>query len=135
MTTTFLEDVGTLLKNAGACSTAASATGYRLFYRDQEPTQDRSVSVMPSGGQQGEGSVQLDYPAVQVLIRGSITESSGLETEVQLVNSTLHLFDGPVNGRGYVNITRMGDIHFLGRDGNQRPIYSLNFLASRSRTT
>lgn len=135
MTTTFQEDVGTLLKNAGVCSTSPSTSQWRLFYRDLEPTPDRVVAVMPSGGQQGDGSVQIDYPSVQVLVRGSITESSGLETTVQAVNATLHLFDGPVNGRGYVNITRQGDVHFLGRDGNQRPTYSLNFLATRSRTT
>lgn len=135
MTTTFQEDVGTLLKAASVCSTSASASQWRLFYRDLEPTPDRIVAVMPSGGQQGEGSVQIDYPSVQVLVRGTITESSGLETMVQAVNSTLHLYDGVVNGRAYVNITRQGDVHFLGRDGNQRPLYSLNFLATRSRTT
>mgnify|MGYP006935473237 CR=1 FL=1 len=132
MTTTLVEDIGTLLKNAGVASTSG---GYRLMYRDLAPVPSQAICVIPSGGQMGQGKVEIDYPGFQVLVRGSSVASSGLEAQVQAVNATLHLYDGTVNSRVYVNITRTGDVQYLGRDGNQRPLYSVNFLATRSRTT
>lgn len=132
---TVVEDVGAILTAAGVCTTGATSTGWTLKYRDLEPTPAQMVAVIPSGGLDGEQLVELDYPSVQVLIRGSSVASSGLEAKVAAVNAALHLYSGTVNGRVYVNIARKGDVLWAGRDQNQRPIYSLNFGLVRSRTT
>lgn len=132
---TFVEEVGAILTAAAVATTGATSTGWTLKYRDLEPTPAQMVAVIPSGGLDGEQVVELDYPSVQVLVRGSSAAGSALETQVAAVNAALHLYSGTVNGRVYVNIARKGDVLWLGRDQNQRPMYSLNFGCTRSRTT
>lgn len=131
----FVDELGSILTSAGVCSSGASSTGWTLRYRDLEPLPAQLVAVIPSGGLDGEQVVELDYPSAQVIVRGSSGAAGELETQVAAVNAALHRYSGTVNGRVYVNIARKGDVQWMGRDQNQRPMYSLNFSATRSRTT
>lgn len=136
-----VDEIGARLTAQGVCSTGAGSTGWMLRYRALTPIPVRQVVVTPSGGLPQEGKAPVDRPAFQVMIRGSSVDGGSLETKVDAVIAALNLFDGTLTGlysavpRVYVDVQKQGDTLFLGLDDNQRPIYSVNFLATRSRTT
>jgi hypothetical protein len=127
------QEIGNRLVSLGIATTGES--DWKLAYRDFFPTPHRQVLVRLSGGNPGEGKADLDRPTFQVLVRGQENESSGIESKVEAVVAALHRFDGTLSGWVYPDIQRQGDVLYLGRDDNQRPMYSLNFQALRSRTS
>jgi len=135
------DEIGARLTSQGVCSTSAGSTGWMLRYRALTPAPVRQVVVTPSGGLPQEGKAPIDRPGFQVLVRGSSADGGELEAKVDQVIQAVNLFDGTLTGlynsvpRVYVDIQKQGDTLFLGLDDNQRPIYSVNFLATRSRTT
>lgn len=136
-----LDEIGARLTAQSVASTSAGSTGWRLVYRDLQPTPARQVCVVLTGGLPQDGEAPIDRPTFQVMVRGSSADGSALATEarVQRVVNALNLFDGTLTGssvpRVYVDIQKQGDTFYLGRDAHQRPLYSVNFLAVRSRTT
>lgn len=130
-----LDEIGAQLTVAGVASSGASSTGWALRYRGLTPQPVRQVAVIPSGGFAQEGIAPIDRPTFQVLVRGSSDMGRDLEDKVDDVDSALNLVEGVVGGRVYVDIQRQGDKAFLGLDEHQCPLYSLNYLALRSRTT
>ena len=132
-----LSDVGLLLSNAGVATTNAGSTGWRLVYREFQPTPMpvRQVCVALTGGFQSEQRAPIERPTFQVRVRGSTNEGSALETKVQAVVSALNFFDGTPSDRYIPNILMQGDRLYLGRDEHQQPMYSLNFAMVRSRTS
>jgi len=134
-------EIGQRLTSAGVGSTSSTAA-WRIVYRDFLPgtiagsTKAQQIAITPTGGFDQEYAEALTYPTFQVRIRGSATSSTGLEAKAQAVVNALNL-----NGRDtlgsyvYLDILQQGDLLYLGRDENQRPIYAANFLALRARTT
>lgn len=90
---------------------------------------------MASGGFQQEGKPPLDRPTFQVLVRGSSVDSETLEAKVDAVDAALNQQSSQMVGWYYADLQRQGDRQFLGWDDAQRPLYSLNYLALRSRTS
>lgn len=129
----------------GVATTASNAT-WLLCYRGFQPDiRSMQVAVIPTGGlpqHSEEASDILSRPTFQVLVRGAgplsastSNTSTGLEQKVDDVISALNLFSGTLLGRAYKDIQLQGEPISLGRDENARPMYSVNFLAFRSRTT
>lgn len=136
----FVEDVGGLLTAASVASTSAGSTGWRLVYREFQPSPPmpvRQVCVVPTGGFASEQRAPVTRPTCQVRVRGSTAEGSALETKVQAVVTALNFRQGTI-GVGswvYVDLRMMGDVLYLGRDEHQQPQYSINIAAVRSRTS
>lgn len=130
-------EIGSRLSSQSVATTGS--TGWRLVYQDfvdGTSIPDTQVCVRNSGGFPGEARADLDRPTVQVMIRGSVSDSTGSTlTKAVAVNTALHRYDGTLSGWTYVDIERQGDLLYLGRDDNQRPLYSLNFTALRSRSS
>ena len=91
---TFVEDIGSILTAAAVATTGATSTGWTLKYRDLEPTPAQMVAVIPSGGLDGEQVVELDYPSVQVLVRGSSAAGGALNLGPQAARASITLPDG-----------------------------------------
>lgn len=129
-----LSEVGARLTAAGVASTASS-TGWLLKYRGLPPTPSRALAVSLTGGFQQEGQAPLNRPTFQVLIRGSSDDGAALETQVERVVNALNCQSTQMSGWVWVDCQLQGDVQNLGWDENQRPLYSANFLALRSRTS
>lgn len=119
-----------------------STASWRLVAREFLPgtvnasTQAQQICVTPSGGYAQYTEVELDRPTFQVRIRGDSTGSTGLEQKVDAVIQALNLQGRQtLSGRVYLDIEKQGDVLWLGRDEADRPVYAVNFLAFRSRTT
>lgn len=132
-----LEDVGSLLTAASVATTSAGSTGWRLVYREFQPSPSpvRQVCVRLTGGLQSEERAPITRPSFQVAVRGSTGQNATLETKVQAVISALNFQEGTINSWTYVDMRMEGDALYLGRDEHQQPQYSINFQTVRSRTS
>ena len=120
----------------------SSTAAWRLVARELLPatiggsTQAQMIAVIPTGGFQQEATEPLLRPTFQVQVRGSSTGSTGLEAKVDAVRDALNLWSSTgILGRRMVDCQMQGDVLWLERDENDNPIYGLNFVAFRSRTT
>lgn len=130
-----LDEVGARLTAAGVCSTGAVDPAWRLLYRGFSPTPSRQMAVSLTGGFQQEGQAPLNRPTFQVMVRGSSGDAAVLESQVAAMVGALNCMSSQMVGWTYVDIQMQGDVQFLGWDESQRPLYSANFLALRSRTS
>jgi hypothetical protein len=94
-------------------------------------SQAQQICVIQTGGFAQEERWTLNHPTFQVLVRSG-DSSTGLEAKCDAVITALNKFDGTLSGTRYVDIQKMGDAHYLGRDEQRRPLYSLNFEAYRA---
>lgn len=129
------------LSTQGVGGLTSTAT-WRIVGRDFLPgsiggsTKAQQICVTPTGGFDQEQAEAMTYPTFQVRIRGASSGSTGLEAKVQAVVDALNLCGAvTLSGRKYLDINQQGDMLYLGRDDAQRPVYSVNFSAFRSRTT
>ena len=106
-----------------------------IFQRELQDTPDTAIAVVPTGGMQQENTVQMNRQSFQVLIRGARDSSTGLEAKVKEVDVALGGYTGTVSSVQWRDTWKQGDELYLGRDGNHRPVYSLNYLVFRERTT
>lgn len=130
-----LDEVGARLTAAGVCSTNAGSTGWTLKYRGLSPSPARQMAVSLTGGFQQEGQAPINRPTFQVLVRGSSADGAGLETQVGRMVSALNCQSTLFSTWVWVDLQLQGDVQSLGWDENQRPLYSANFAALRSRTS
>lgn len=98
-----------------------------LGVMDDQP--DLAVCCISSGGRSPEVHLAVDYPTLQVLVRGPITNGYTVSKQIaQTVKDTLlGLFSQDVNGDRWDSVSMRGDITWLGPDDKKRPMWSLNF--------
>ena len=138
-----VSEIGTRLSSQAVGGLTSSAT-WRIMYRELaaglqgSSSQDKMIAIIPTGGfnaYSAEGSTHLTRPSFQIIVRDTHDSSTGLEAKVASVISALHLYKGTLGGYKYLDIELQGEPAYLGRDTNDRPAYSINFVAFRSRTT
>lgn len=95
---------------------------------------DRTITCYDSGGRSPNPQWLVDYPRVQVIVRGgpndyeALTGGSGADGKVDdVVNALLGIDSQTINGDIWVSIAMAGDRNFIGFDENDRPMFSLNF--------
>lgn len=93
-------------------------------------TTAKEVSFLDSGGRAGEVKVAIDYPTVQVLVRGS-KAAGGYSEAYQKAQAVYDALVGITTPNGIwarlVSCVPRGFINWLGRDDQDRPQFSLNF--------
>ena len=137
------EEIAVRLTSQGVGSTAAGAAGWLLTAWDFQPeARDQQIAIIPTGGYQAEiaeGTTHLTKPTFQTLVRGpslnSTLSSTALVNKVEDLVTALNLYTGTLGGHKYLDIQLQGEPSFIGRDESQRPLFSANWLAFRSRTT
>jgi len=139
-----LEEIALRLSSQGVGTTNAGSTGWLLSAWDfsgPSTANDWQIAIVPTGGfgaEVSEGTTHLTRPTFQTLVRGGTPggrSSTGLWAKVEALITALELYQGTLSGHKYLDIQLQGEPSFIGRDANQRPIVSVNWLALRSRTT
>lgn len=129
-----LEDIRDRLSSQSVGSTAPTSTGWLLVGRDFFPStsHDRQIAIVASGGlgEQDYDGVTCHY-RIQLLVRSAVNGSSELETKATAAATALNHYKGALNGTQYDHILLQGKPTWIGRDENQRPMYSVNFVAYR----
>lgn len=91
---------------------------------------ENEIAIIDSGGRGGEVKVAIDYPSVQILVKGA-KEAGGYTaafTKAREVYDALQGIDNP-NGvwDELVSCVAVNQPAWLGRDDADRPQFSLNF--------
>lgn len=109
-----------------------------LFCYREPPSPDACVTVYDTGGMppDPQAGLQLEYPTVQVRVRGAPGDTLGAASKMAEVHAALHGDTQQMwNGARYLWIFAEGSPLFLGFDDNDRPRYTQNFRIARTPTT
>jgi len=93
-------------------------------------TPNAVMAIVDAPGQAPNPKWLLDYPALQVLVRGEIDDYAAAQQTARDVKDILlgiySLNVGP-DGDRWNSVLMRGDINYIGPDDNSRPVFSLNF--------
>jgi len=106
----------------------AATSGWGIFI-GKEPTAPHTIiTAYNSGGTNPNPKFLLDFPSLQVRVRGAPNGYVAAEAKAKDVkNALLGLVSQDLNGDRWVSVTMAGDITPLGNDQQNRPMFSLNF--------
>ncbi len=109
------------------------ALGTDLFIAEELDSPDSIVTVYNTGGFAPQSNYEYLKPTVQVRVRGAKNTSSETSyTTAENIIDALHgVYEQTVSGTRYVQILALGDIFSLGKDENNRFIYTVNFEIHR----
>jgi hypothetical protein len=115
--------------NAAAPAVVDGATGWPLSLGRLLTTSNRCVALIDGGGRTPEVKVAIDYPTVQVLVRGNKTEYEASREKAKEIFNILQAHPTPtVDYPELVSSVAATDIAWLGYDPDgERPMWSLNF--------
>ncbi len=109
--------------------TAGAGTfGTDLFISREPATPDACITVFRSGGLEPNPKFLIDYPSLNIRVRGAKLGYQAAEVTCQLVKDTLlGISSQTINDDRWICVNMSGDPFFLGYDDNERPSFSLNF--------
>ena len=109
-------------------ATHAATSGYTIEIGAMPETPDKVIYIADTGGQAPNPKWLLDFPALQIVVRGAVGTYLATFVEAKAVKDIL-LGDPSqdLNGDRWVSITMNGDLGFIGRDEDDRPMFSMNF--------
>ena len=106
----------------------AATSGWGIYIGDEPDQPDTSITLYDTGGQAPNPKFALDYPTVQIRIRGSKGAYQAAYDKARTVRASLLGHDsGTIGDTWLVSVTMKGDIMHLGKDQDRRPLVTLNF--------
>lgn len=104
-------------------------TDWAIFIARRPESPDAVVVLYDSGGKSPNPRWLIDYPSVQIKIRGDVNQYKAAYEKAQEVKNIL--LGRPsfttTNSDRVVHINMLGDITFLGYDKKDQPEFVLNF--------
>lgn len=89
---------------------------------------DKIIVITDTGGGIPNPKWLIDYPTIQIMVRGDTSGYLATFVEAKAVKDLLlGLTSTNLNGDRWDSITGNGDLGFIGRDEDMRPIWSMNF--------
>jgi hypothetical protein len=117
-----------LMVNANL-GTFEATSGWSIHIGKMPKTPDTAILITQGPGLSPNPKWLLDYPTVQVRVRGSQGSYESARAKAKDIKDLfLGFSSADVNGDRWVSITMLSDIAFLGYDDNERPEFSINFL-------
>jgi hypothetical protein len=108
--------------------TPAGTSAWGIYLGRLPDKPDASILVNQTGGQAPWPHLLLNFPHVQVLVRGSrggYADARGKIDEV--IDSLLGIPAQAVGSDWWQGIIQLGEAGFIGYDENSRPIFTANF--------
>lgn len=120
------EGIKDLLVEAGFVFAGTADWAVYIGKRPDNP--ERVITVYDSGGGTANPRWLLNYPSVQIRVRGQDGDyKQAYETAEAVKNKLLGLPSRDLNGDRWVQINMAGDIGFLGFNQNEQPEFVMNF--------
>jgi len=86
------------------------------------------VVISDTGGREPNPKWLIDYPTLQVMVRGNTSGYLATFVEAKAVKDLLlGITSFNLNGDRWVSVTQNGDLAYIGRDEKMRPLFSVNF--------
>lgn len=121
-----VEGIKDLLVLAGVGSFNASS-GWSIHIGREPMEPDTCITIASTGGLPSNPAYLLDFPNVQIRVRGRASSYQDAEAKVQEVkDALLGLPSQDLNGDRWVSITQLTDIVHIGFDDNSRPLFTVN---------
>lgn len=122
--------VASMLNDAAVGSTASGATEWPIKVGGFATEPYECIAIMDAPGARPNPKWLLDFPAFQVLVRVSAGGYDvGYDKAANIKDVLLGADVITVGDDRWDSITMMGDISYIGMDGNSCPMFSLNFRA------
>jgi hypothetical protein len=119
----YLATVGFVMYNS---STPLAAFSMHLGKLPDKP--DAAILINSTGGMPPEPRLLLNYPSVQVVVRGAPSGYVAAAAKIQeVVNALVGATPGNLSGDVYRGCIQVGDVSYLGQDENTRDLFSANF--------
>jgi hypothetical protein len=110
----------------------AATTGWSIFESREPVSPDSTITVYDSGGLASNPAWILDFPSIQIRVRGDIGRYDLAYTKCQEIKDLLlGLPKQVINTTEYIGVWALGDITSLGYDDNKRPILVQNWRIAR----
>jgi len=104
-----------------------------LFIGIMPESPDACVSIRDMTGPPPELRYELDYPSIQILIRGAKGAYPTAFAKAQAVHNALHgVVNTTINLTRYLLISAAHSPAYLGDDSLNRPLFSINFDVQRT---
>lgn len=110
-------------------ASAVGTTGWTYAAGGFLTTPDQQVIVRHAGGKPAEIAVAIDYPSVQLLVRGGQSQGKYEGAYDQIIACRDALLYIPSKNVLFPNLMAcktLGDVLDLGEDDKSRPMFSLN---------
>lgn len=121
------EGIRDLLVAAGI-GTYAATTGWSIHISKQPDKPDTAITIYDSGGRPKNPRWLLDFPTVQVRVRGLVNGYLAARAKCEDIdNALVGLPSQDLNGDRWTMLTQISAPTFLGYDENQRPEFSMNY--------
>lgn len=112
----------------GAEGGLVAAADFDIYAGPVPATQDALIGIMRNPGSPPNPRWLLDFPSVQIRVRGNKEDYIGTHNKAQAIKDTLLGIDSvTVNGDRWVSVTMPADMIDLGHDKLDRPEFALNF--------
>lgn len=106
----------------------ANVTDWSISVGKMAEKPDRCITAYDSGGKSPNPAWLVDYPTVQIKVRGSENDYvAAVDKTTEVKDALLGIMSQTIGSDIYVSISMIGDRNFLGYDENGRPMFSLNF--------
>jgi len=103
-------------------------SGWQIEVGAMPDKPDNVITIYDTGGQAPNPKWLLDFPTLQVMVRGAVGTYLATFIEAKAVKDILLGTPSQnLNSDRWVSITQNGDLGFLGRDEDERPLFSVNF--------
>lgn len=113
---------------SGGVGTIGATTGWSIALGKLPTTPDTALACVTVGGSSPFPNLLLNFPSVQVIVRGlpgKYTETENKAREV--VDKLLGLPIQTLNNDLWTGVRQLGDVISLGFDEKNRPLFSCNF--------
>ncbi len=109
-------------------TTHVGISGWQVETGAMPPKPDRVIMLTDTVGVEPNPRYLLDFPAAQIMVRGEVGGYLATYAEAKAVKDLLLGLDSQdIGGDRMVSITQNGDLGFIGRDENDRPLFTINF--------
>lgn len=113
---------------AASIGTFNASSGWSIHIGREPTTPNKAITIARTGGLPSNPAYLLDFPNVQVRVRGSASGYQEAEQKIRDIKDTLlGLPSQDLNGDRWVSITQLTDIVHIGFDESNRPLFTVNF--------
>ena len=113
---------------AAGVGTFGATTGWGIFIGKQPTEPDTSITIREYNADLPMPKFLIDFPAVQVMIRGAPGGYQAAKLKARDVLNELHSIPSQdLNGDRWNSIRALSGPGYVGSDDNNRPKFSINF--------
>lgn len=124
-------DIANLLESEGL-GVFGGISGWCIYIGTEPSKPDTTVTLYDTTGAEPDYAAAIEYPAIQVRVRGSPYGYPAAYERAKDVRDLLIATNGVMLGGATYSAWIMGDVAYLATDESQRPIFVANYRLMRS---